>query len=270
VESATKADAQYRRTLQMYQELERDWPARRQPVSHSFRHLADLAFKHGDRTEAERFWREAITSGEAYLQQYPDKIDARSNLCWACADLSDSILIPFGKNQADAESVLKKGLGHVAIMRKQDPNSVQAREVGAFLHFCLAQSSARSERVDDAIGLFRRAIGEMESLCVEFPWNEQCWDLASYFQRETARVLQNAHRREAAGESIEGMVDWLQKIGPKVPDDPVPQAELQHCRTELIALLRSVGHEDHVKALEQELSSAAMQPKTTKANHPRN
>ena len=54
-ESGSEADTQYRRTLQMYQELERDWPARRQPVSHSFRHLADLAFKRGDRTEAERF-----------------------------------------------------------------------------------------------------------------------------------------------------------------------------------------------------------------------
>jgi hypothetical protein len=137
-DSGNKADAQYRRTLQMYQELERDWPARRQPAGHCFRHMADLAFKRGDRTQAERYWREAIVSGEDYLKQHPDNIDARSNLCWAFVDLSDAILIPSGSGQAEAESILKKGLDHVAIMRKQDPSSAQARQVDAFLHICLA------------------------------------------------------------------------------------------------------------------------------------
>jgi tetratricopeptide (TPR) repeat protein len=268
-ESGSEANAQYRRTLQMYQELERDWPARRQPVSHSYRHLADLAFKRGDRTEAERFWREAITSGEAYLQQNPEKIDARSNLCWACADLSDSILIPFGKSQTDAESILKKGLGHVAIMRKQDPSSTQAREVAAFLHFCLAQCYSRKGQNDDAVGLFRQAIAEIESLCAECPWNEQNWELARYFQRETARMLQSAQRQDAAAESIERMADWLQKIGPKLPADEVPQTEQQHCRTELIGLLRSSGREDRAKALEQASSSETAPAPTTSAKGPR-
>jgi tetratricopeptide (TPR) repeat protein len=229
-----------------------------------------LAFKRGDRTEAERFWREAITSGEAYLQQYPDKIDARSNMCWACADLSDSILIPFGKSQADAESILKKGLDQVAIMRKQDPSSTQAREVAAFLHFCLAQSSARNGSVDDAIGLFEQAIAEIESLCVECPWNEQYWELTRYFQRETARRLKGAQRSDAATESIERMVDWLRKTGPKLPHDPVPQAERQHCRTELAALLRAQGREDRGKALEAVLSNPATPPESAKSDRPRN
>ena len=240
-EGGSQADEQYRRTLQMYQELERDWPLRRQPIGHSLRHLADLAFKRGDRAQAEQFWREAITSGESYLKQHPDNIDARSNLCWACADLSDAILIPAGNNQAEAESILKKGLDHVAIMRKQDPSSAQAREVAAFLDYCLAQSTARSGRIDDAIGLFGQGIAEMESLCVEFPWDRRYWELARYFQRETTRVLRSAQRQDTATESIEKMADWLQKVGPKLPADPVPQTELQHCRTELIALLRSVG-----------------------------
>src|SRR5262249_49663319 len=188
-ESSDNADAQYRRTLELYQALERDWPNRRQPVGHSYRHLADLAFKRGDRREAERFWREAITSGEAYLKQHPDNVDARSNLCWACADLSDSILIPDGNSQAEVESIIQKGLDQVATIRKQDPSSTQAREVSAFLQLCLAQSIARNGRVDDAIKLFQKAIAEIESLCVDFPWNGQYWELARYFQRETVRVL---------------------------------------------------------------------------------
>jgi tetratricopeptide (TPR) repeat protein len=269
-ESGTKADAQYRLTLQMYQELERDWPARRQPAGHCLRHLADLAFKRGDRTQAERYWREAIVSGEDYLKQHPDNTDARSNLCWAFVDLSDAILIPSGNAQAEAESILKKGLDHVAIMRKQDPSSAQARQVGAFLRFRLAQSIARTGRVGDAIAHFQQGNAEMESLCVEFPWNRRYWEQARHFQQDTTRALQNAQRQEAAAESIERMADWWQKIGPKLPDDPIPQTELQNCRTELIALLRSVGHDDRAKSLELERSSESTPPKTTNTKRPRN
>jgi hypothetical protein len=149
-------------------------------------------------------------------------------------------------------------------MRKQDAGSVQARHVAAFLHYCLAQSSARTNRVDDAVGLFRQAISEMEALCVEFPWNGRYWELARYFQRETARMLQSAQRQEAAKESIEQMVDWLQKTGPRLPDDPVPQSELQHCRTDLISLLKSVGKEDRAQTLQQAVSGKAISAEAAK------
>jgi tetratricopeptide (TPR) repeat protein len=269
-DSGNKADAQYRRTLQMYQELERDWPARRQPAGHCFRHLADLAFKRGDRTQAERYWREAIVSGEDYLKQHPDNIDARSNLCWAFVDLSDALLIPSANGQAEAESILRKGLDHVAIMRKQDPSSAQARQVGAFLRFRLAQSITRTGRVDEATDLFRQGNAEMESLCVEFPWNRRYWEQARDFQQDTTRALQNAQRQEAAAESIERMVDWWQKIGPKLPDDPIPQAELQNCRTELIGLLRSVGHDDRAKSLERASSGKVTPPEAEATKSSRN
>src|SRR5262249_32315656 len=155
----------------------------------------------------------------------------RSNLCWACADLSDSILIPNGNSQAEVESILQKGLEQVAIIRKQDPSSTQAREVSAFLQLCLAESKARAGRVGDSVGLFRQAMTEIESLCVEFPWNGQYWELARYFQREEVRVLKNAQRQDAAAESIEQMFDWLQKTSPALPNDPVSRTELQHCQT---------------------------------------
>ena len=185
-------------------------------------------------------------------------------------DLSDAILIPSANGQAEAESLLKKGLDHVAIMRKQDPSSAQARQVGAFLRFRLAQSIVPTGRVDDAIDLFRQGNAEMESLCVEFPWNRRYWEQARNFQQDTTRALQNAKRQEAAAESIERMVDWWQKIGSKLPDDPIPQAELQNCRTELIALLRSAGREERAKSLELASSSEAMVPEATHASRPRN
>jgi hypothetical protein len=104
----------------------------------------------------------------------------------------------------------------------------------------------------------------MEALCVEFPWNGRYWELARYFQRETARMLQSAQRQDAATESIEQMVDWLQKTGPRLPDDPVPQSELQHCRTDLISLLQSVGKEDRAKTLQQAFSGKATSAEAAK------
>ena len=112
------------------------------------------------------------------------------------ADLSDSILIPSGNGQAEAESILKKGLDHVAIMRKQDPSSAQARQVDAFLHFCLAQSTLALAGSTMRLAASSREYAEMESLCVEFPWNRRYWELARYFQRDTARVLQSANGRK--------------------------------------------------------------------------
>jgi len=82
-------------------------------------------------------------------------------------------------------------------------------------------------------------------------------------------VLQSDQRQDAAAESIERMVDWLQETRAKRPDDPVPQAERQRCRMELSTLLRSVGHEDRAKALER-VSSSEATPTEARENRPRN
>lgn len=257
VSDGNESDASYRRALEMYRELERDWPERRQPVGHCLRHLADLALKRDDRAQAERYWRDAIASGESYLELYPNNLDARSNLCWACADLCDSILIPSTESNAEAESILKKGLGHVAVMRQLDANSAQAREVGAFLRVCLAQCACRSGRVADATESFQQGIEEMESLCAESPWNRPYWELLRYFQQQCVGELCSAKQAEAATHSMEGMAGWLRKIGPQLPDDAVPKAEFERSRATLVALLRSAGHEDRAKAFEAELSTAS-------------
>jgi eukaryotic-like serine/threonine-protein kinase len=255
----SETDASYRRALQMYRDLERDWPERRQPVGHCLRHLADLAFKRDDRAQAEKYWREAIASGESYLELYPKNIDARSNLCWACADLCDSILIPSGNCYAESKSILNKGLSHVSTMRQLDPNSSQAREVGAFLRVCLAQCTCRTGDAAEATKLFQQGIEEMESLCAESPWNRSYWELVRYFQQQCVRDLTTAKQLDAATQSIESMAAWLKKIGPQLPDDPVPQAELQRSRTMLVALMRSTAQEDGAKAIEAELSTTSRQ-----------
>ena len=99
----------------------------------------------------------------------------------------------------------------------------------------------------------------MQSLCTEFPWNRTYWELARYFQQESVRELNNAKQPDAATQSIESMAAWLKKIGPQLPDDSVPQAELQRSRMTLVALMRSTGQEEGAKAIEAELSTPRRQ-----------
>ncbi len=268
--SGREADAHYRRTLQMYQDLERDWPERRQQVGLCLRHLANSAFKQGNLAEAEQFWQQAIVRGEAYLNQQPARIEARTGLCWACADFSESILLGSENRVAEAEPILKKGLEHVAILRGQDHRSSPAREVAAFLHLCLARCYCRTGRVDDAIGLFQQGIAEMESLCVEFPWNRQYWDLVRYLPQETVKALQSAQRQDDAKKSMQQMVQWLDRIAPDLPNEPIPQAGLRQCRTELVALLRSNGLENDAKDLEEILSAGETSGRKSEADSLRN
>jgi tetratricopeptide (TPR) repeat protein len=247
---ARQADRQYRQALTMYQDLERDWPNRRQPVGLCLRRLGELAFQRGDIAEAEQYWRQAIASGEAYLREQPGNIDARATLCWTCIGLCDLMLAPAQNRPEAAASILATGLAHAAIILQANPRSTSGREVAAFLRFRLAQCYCRTGKPDEAIGLFHEAIGETESLCVEFPWNGPHWDNAIYIHREVISSLKRADRGADAHRATRQMVDWLKRIAPALPDEPAPQAELLRCRDALVAILRSAGQDQEAKELE--------------------
>jgi tetratricopeptide (TPR) repeat protein len=257
--NAGEADRHFRQALQMYRDLERDWPERRQPVIHSLRHLADLAFKRDARAEAEQYWREAIKSGEEYLEQHPKNLDARSNLCWACADLSESILIPASDRAREAEPILKTGLHHAATMRGLDSRSTQAREVAAFMTVALAHCYCRTERSDQAIELYRQGISDMESLCAEFPWNRPYWDLSGYLRRATVRNLIAVDRLEDAKNILRNTVAWFQSVQRQLPDDPVPQSGWRDCGSGLVGLLKRTGQSEDVKAVQNLLATSPPQ-----------
>jgi tetratricopeptide (TPR) repeat protein len=246
-----EADKNFRRALAMYQQLEHDWPKRRQPVGHCLRHLADLAYLRGDSAEAERFWRESIAKGEAYLEQQPSNLDARSNLCWACADISDSILLRSDDKAAAAEPFLKKGLAHASIMQQQDARSNQSREVAAFLRFCLARCRLAAETNADSLPLFLQAATEMHGLCADFPWNPQYWDLARYFHRETVYSLQQANRPDDSKKYLAAMREWLPAVASKIPEEPALSDQVAQSRANVANLLRVIGEENDANELER-------------------
>jgi serine/threonine-protein kinase len=252
------ADAHYRKALELYRALERDWPERRQPVVVCLRRLAESAFKRGDLAEAERYWRESIFAGEAYVAQQPQNVDARCDLCWSFASLADAILMKSQDTLTEAELFLKKGIEHARIMQVQKPRAGHVREVAAILLFRLGRCCCRTSRATEAVAHFQQAADEIESLCAEFPWYRPYWDNAIYMHNEVVWSLRQAGRNDDACASLDRMVDWVQETTPKLPDQPIPQAELRRCGESLVALLRSTGQSEQA----DELSRALPQPKT--------
>jgi tetratricopeptide (TPR) repeat protein len=248
-----QAVQQFQHALELFEELERNWPDRHQPVGLCLRNLAHSAFREHNLKEAEQLWRQAIARGEAFLLQQPGNVEARSGLCWACGEVAEAILLRSNERAGEAEPILKTGLEHSAILRQENPDSAQARDVEAFLHFCLARCYCRSDRIADATRYFQLAVDEIEALCAEFPWNQQYWDSVKYFQRETVNQLQAVDRPDDARQALSRMVDWAQATGPKLPADSLAQGEMQQCRASLVALLRSTRQEHDADELERTL-----------------
>lgn len=236
-----EAAAHYRRALETYRELQRDWPDRLQPMNLCLRRSADLAFHRGDSTDAERLWRESIATGELYLVQHPENVDARSNLSWACADLADTILLPSPDRITEAEPLLQQGLDHAAIILQANPKSGQAREVTAFLNCRLAQFYSRTGRGSEAVEHSRRAVAAVESLCSDVPWNHSYWLNATYIHDDVLSSLRHAGMQAESRALLDGMRQWIAQVVPRVPNEPAPQADLARCRAGLERLEQLPG-----------------------------
>jgi len=251
-----KVEAQYRKALEHFTALERDWPQRRQAYVICLRYLAGVAHRRGDLAEAERLWKESIARGEAYLEQRPDDIETRSSVCWACIEYFTHVLSAAESQAAEAEAVLQQGLRHVAISLEQNSRSVQAREVEASLRFNLALSYCRRDRASEALPLFEQAIGEAQSLCTSSPWTPSYWGTLRWFYAGSTGALQQAGRAAEAKAGVRGADRWLRKIAPDVPDQPEPQHSLETVQNNVIQLLRTTGQERAADELETSVRSA--------------
>jgi serine/threonine protein kinase len=244
-------ESQYRKALRLFQQLEADWPDRRQAYVICLRYLAGLAYRRGDLAEAERTWRQSIARGEAYLDQRPDDIDTRTSVCWGCMEFVNNLLNASNDRAADAEAVLRKGLRHVSIGLGQKPSSIQIRDVSASLHFCLAQCYCHMGRDDEALPLFQQSVDEIESLCAAFPWNPDYWNTAHWFHAKSIDNLNDAGREQEAKMLARRMLQWVRTTAPKVPDQPEAQKFLKECQHDVISLLRSTGQEHEANEFER-------------------
>jgi tetratricopeptide (TPR) repeat protein len=213
------------------------------------RHLAEFAAGRGDKSEARRQWRAAIDLGEVYTKEHPDDVNEIHEIAWACAGFSDFLSESTTASSTECEAVLLRGLRPVEAHLAQEPESIQALDVAAALRIRLGNCLCRQNRIDEAIDLFDKAIGDMESLCEAFPWNENYWGNVRWYHNYLVSSLQNAGQAEKANAKLLKYRDWLQSVAPKLPDEPGPREKLQQNRAELVTLLRSASLEDEAKDL---------------------
>jgi hypothetical protein len=232
-------EAQYRRALTHFHDLELRSPERRYPYVIALRYLADRAFKRGDLQEAEELWRQSIANGEACLVQRPNDLDTRVSICWTCMQFFDEDLINSSERRGEGEAILKQGLAHVNVALNQKAHSSQARDVAASLNFCLALSYCRSGRVPEATRLFTKAAELIESLCTDFPWDSDYWNTLEWFMSDTAKSLKEHGELEAAQDALRGYVRWIKEARSTAVRDPGPRKFLQQAQTQLVKELRA-------------------------------
>lgn len=232
-------EAQYRQALASFEAIERDWPQRRQPVTICLRYLADLANRRGAKESAEQLWRDAIARGETYLAQRPTNLQVRNDICWACMEYYEAILKSSPNRASDAEAMLAKGVQHAEAMKRQVPESCQAADVLAALHFRQALLCCGAGKIDEALPIFQLAIGENQSLCDSVPWNTDYWNTAQWFQAEAIRNLHKANRKEDLATLVEQREAWLQKMAKKGSNDERVKRKVAEAHAEFAKLIRS-------------------------------
>jgi tetratricopeptide (TPR) repeat protein len=246
-----QVDAHYRAALAIYADVERRWPDRPQPVALGLRHLAELARSRSEHAHAEQLWREAIERGERYLERKPADTVARSQLCWACVDLWESIHASPENRLPEMELLAQTGVRHAALLLEQDPRAAYVRDVAASLNIRLAVVYCRTGRMVQAGPLFENAVREIESLCADFPWNRQHWITARYAHSEAIRSLGAVGGRDVARALARQSYDWIQQTANRLPDELLPQLELLQCQTHLAGCLRSLGQNREANELAQ-------------------
>ena len=239
--NAEHVESHYRAVLAIYADLERRWPDRPQPVAYCLRHLAETAIARGEHAKAEQLWRESIEKGEGFLEREPAATAARSQVCWACIDLWQSINTSSENRISELEQIIQTGAKHSAILLEQNPHAPFVRDVVASLNLRLAMVYCRTGRVDEAVALFKKTVHDIDSLCADCPWNAQYWATARYIHSESLRLLEAAGRREDAKTLARQMYEWVQNTAPRLPKDLLPQLELLQCQFQVAKCLQSLG-----------------------------
>ena len=234
-------EAQFLRALQRYEEIEREWPNRRQPVTLCLRSLADFARQRNDLAFAETLWADAIARGEAYLEAWPTKFQVRNDVCWACIEYYELVLNRSPERAAEAEAMLKKGVSHALEMQRESPNSAQAADVLAALHVRQAILLCNRGHVDEASPVLNQAIAEIHSLCESVPWNADYWNSAQWFHQEAIDRLHAAQRDQDLEKLIAGTTTWLANMKTAVAHHAVAQQKLDQATAAYEKRLKLLG-----------------------------
>ena len=248
---APEVELQCRKALERFDELEREWPGRRQPAVLCLRILSDGASQRGDQIGALRLLQEAIARGEAYVKQHPDSDATRAEIGRTCAKQWDRLTDNAKLRSKDGQHVLNAGLHQVDEILKRSPGSTQAADLGAALHFRLALQFFNEDRVDDALPQLNLAITGIEQLCANFPYNTDYWNSAEWFNFESVKRLHAADRAAESQRVALTYFKWLKEIAPQVADKPESKAKLAESQAALVASF-------HILRMDHEAEQAAL------------
>ncbi len=242
-------EAQYRRSLELYEAIEQEYPRQYQPVTLCLSSLAKFAYGRGDNATAERFWRQAISRGELYLDRRPDHIAMRTDLCWACIDYYEAILQPSKARQDEAREVLAQGVRHAERLCQEHPEYTAAVDVLAALHFRQALAQCRAGAMRDAVRTFRLAVGEIETLCESVPWNIDFWNSARWFHEESIRNLAQSGQTEDLNDMIAHVCEWLGQFHAKTTVEGPARKNAHEAALAFAKVLHSIDRDDEAEQL---------------------
>jgi eukaryotic-like serine/threonine-protein kinase len=233
------AQVQYRRALALFDELEQRWPGHCEPPLLSHRMLAKVAFDDGDRAEALRLWRAGLALGTAYLDQHPGHLSVCIEMGWTCVHLCDALSSETMESMSEIDGVLTLGMEVVDQSLVDQPKSTRAADVTAALQIRMAMLRCRQGRVDDALPIFEQAVAGMQALCEGSPWTVDYWNSLRWFYQEIAARLSAAGRNKEAQRAMGQFQQWLDRVSPKLADDPKLQEQVRVSQELLDDLLRS-------------------------------
>jgi serine/threonine protein kinase/tetratricopeptide (TPR) repeat protein len=235
-----EAEAQYRRALRLCDELERQWPDRRQPVALALRYVGKISYDRGERSQALQLWRSAIERGEQYLAQHPGHVPAASEIGWICVSLCEALVSEPTTPLAEIEAVLERGLKAVDAPLADIGEAKQATGVKLALEIRMAKLRCRQGRVDEALPLFEKVVAGIEVLCEDYPEIDGYWDNLRWFHQEIVLNLRQTKQRPWAQKAMQRLDAWLKKVTPQMSEDVVWKTELQRAKDYLVELQRSL------------------------------
>jgi tetratricopeptide (TPR) repeat protein len=233
------AQAQYRRALGLFDQLERQWPGQSEPPLLAHRMLAKVAFDQGNRSESIRLWRSGLALGAAYLDRHPRHLNVSIEMGWTCVHLCDALDDELPDSADELDSVLTQCMDVVGQVLADEPTSMRAIDVMASMQIRMAALRCRQNRVDDALPIFDRAVAGMETLCENSPWNVDYWNSLRWFHTEIATQLAAANQNAEAQDVMDRFQQWLDRVAPQMADEPKLAEQLQASQRWLDDLVKS-------------------------------
>jgi hypothetical protein len=231
--------AQYQRSVDRFDDLERKWPDRPQRAVHARRYMGHFASLQGNRKLAEQHWRDALARGELYCAKNPHDLNEVHEMAWACTNLYDSLTDSGRRPSVEGEAILQRGLKPLLAQLHDEPEMMSARDVMAALEVRLAFHDCAAARVDEGLIHFRQAADAMQALCEDYPQNADFWKNLYWFHEEMVVRLRTAGRKQEAQAILRTCRDWLRDVEGRVTNDPAAVAEARDLDAKLRRLSRA-------------------------------